>query len=164
MERGLLRLYYADRDGREWNKGVAAEGTFTGSIAAGPLDLPAPPSVQALEPPSPLAARWGDLEALYDRHPALERLGRRFAERIVVRKEMRERAFLEQTATERYQEAIRRLADDLFARSGRTRSGSEHATGSAKSRSGRPSAVDRRRLARPAAERTRERAGLREAQ
>ena len=102
VARGLLRLYYTDRDGREWNKAFTAERGFAGSLAAGLLGVPAPYSIQALEPAVVLAAPWAALEALYDAHPPLERLGRRFAERIAVKKELRERAFLELTPTERY--------------------------------------------------------------
>lgn len=115
VARGLVRLYYADREGRESNKAFAAEGSFTGSLAAGLLGVPAPYSVQALESTAALSAAWADLEALYDRHPALERLGRRIAERIAVKKELRERALLELTATERYQ-AFVRDEPALFAR------------------------------------------------
>ena len=104
---GLLRLYYTDRNGNEWNKAFAVGGGFTGSLASGLLGVPAPFSIQALEPTAVLAARWDTLEALYDRHPALERLGRRVAEQVAVKKEMKERAFLEQTATERYQAFVR---------------------------------------------------------
>ena len=100
---GLLRLYYTDREGREWNKAFAVEDGFTGSLASGLLGVAAPFSIQALEPTVVLAARWDALEALYDRHPALERLGRRVAEQVAVKKEVKERAFLEQTATERYE-------------------------------------------------------------
>lgn len=112
---GLLRLYYTDGEGREWNKTFATEGSFTGSIASGLLGVPAPFSIQALEPTVVLAVRWDALEALYDRHPALERLGRRVAEQIAVKKEMKERAFLEQTPTERYQ-AFASREPDLLAR------------------------------------------------
>jgi CRP-like cAMP-binding protein len=112
---GLLRLYYSDREGREWNKAFTAEGGFAGSLASGLLGVPAPYSIQALELTSVLVATWADLEALYDRHPALERLGRRIAERIAVKKELRERAFLELTPTERY-EAFVHDEPALFAR------------------------------------------------
>ena len=112
---GLLRLYYTDRQGREWNKAFTPEGGFAGSLASGLLGVPAPYSVQAVEPSMVLVAAWADLEALYTRRPALERLGRRLAERIAVKKEMRERAFLEQTPTERWQ-AFARDEPRLVAR------------------------------------------------
>ncbi len=104
---GLLRLYYTDGEGREWNKAFTPEGGFAGSVASGLLGVPAPYAVQALEPSVVLAAGWDTLEALYERHPPLERLGRRLAERIVVKKELRERAFLELNATARYRAFVR---------------------------------------------------------
>lgn len=102
VARGLLRLYYTDADGNEWNKAFTPEGGFAGSIASGLLGIPAPYSIQALEDTVVLAAPWEAMEATYAAHPRLERLGRRFAEQILVKKEMRERAFLELDATERY--------------------------------------------------------------
>ena len=104
---GLLRLYYTDREGREWNKAFTAEGGFAGSVAAGLLGVSASYGVQSLEPTTTLVTTWPALEALYDRHPPLERLGRRLAEQIAVKKELKERAFLERTATERYEAFVR---------------------------------------------------------
>jgi len=104
---GLLRLYYTDREGREWNKAFVRDGGFAGSLAAGLLGVPAPYAIQALEPTVALVAPWRDLEACYDRHPALERLGRRLAEQVAVKKELRERSFLERTPTERYEAFVR---------------------------------------------------------
>jgi CRP-like cAMP-binding protein len=111
---GLLRLYYTDREGREWNKAFIGDGGFAGSIAAGLLGVPAPYSIEALNASVVLSASWDALESLYDAHPALERLGRRIAEQIVVEKELRERAFLELDATERY-EAFLQDKPDLAA-------------------------------------------------
>lgn len=111
---GLLRLYYTDREGREWNKAFIGDGGFAGSIAAGLLGVPAPYSIEALNASVVLSTSWDALESLYDAHPALERLGRRIAEQIVVKKELRERAFLELDATERY-EAFLQDEPDLAA-------------------------------------------------
>ncbi len=110
---GLLRFYYTDREGREWNKTFAAVGSFAGSIASGLLDVPAPFGIQALETSTVLVVPWRALEALYVEHPVLERLGRRIAEQVAVKKELRERAFLELTATERYEALIRDEPDLL---------------------------------------------------
>lgn len=100
---GLLRFYYIDADGRAWNKSFVQEGTFAGALSSYVLGLPAPYAIEALEPTKVLVARWADVEALYDRDPAFERLGRRFAEWLAVRKELRERAFLELDAEARYE-------------------------------------------------------------
>lgn len=107
VAQGLLRLYYLDAKGHEWNKSFIAEGGFAGSVASGLLGLPAPYAIEALEPTDVLVASWDALEALYTQHPALERLGRRLAEQIVIKKELRERAFLELDATARYEAFVR---------------------------------------------------------
>lgn len=100
--RGMLRFYYLDAEGREWNKSFVEEGSFAGALSSYLLALPAPFGIQALEPTRVVAAPWARVEALYDLDPAIERLGRRFAEWLAVRKELRERAFLELDATQRY--------------------------------------------------------------
>ncbi|MGM0701920.1 MAG: Crp/Fnr family transcriptional regulator [Pseudomonadota bacterium] len=99
---GLLRLYYLDREGREHNKSFIQAGGFAGTMSAYAASLPSPFDVQALEPSRVLVAHWCDLEASYDRHPILERLGRRFAEWLLARKVQRERDFLELDAAGRY--------------------------------------------------------------
>ena len=112
---GLLRLYYTDAKGCEWNKAFVPEGGFAGSLAAYAGAGSSPYSIQAIETSTILAAPWSGLAALYDRHPAFERLGRRFAEWLLVRKELRERAFLELDAAGRY-EAFLQEAPELAAR------------------------------------------------
>lgn len=99
---GLLRLYYLDRDGREHNKSFVEAGGLAGTMSTQAADLPSPFDVQALEPGRVLLAHWYDLEAYYDRHPALERLARRFVEWLLARKVQRERDFLELDAAGRY--------------------------------------------------------------
>jgi CRP-like cAMP-binding protein len=111
VARGLLRLYYLDAEGRMWNKSFVQEGRFAGAFSSYLLGLPAPFGIEALEPSAVLAARWADFETLCDRHPIFERLGRKFAEWLLVQKELRERAFLELDATARYQAFLRDQAD-----------------------------------------------------
>ncbi|HEY8942766.1 MAG TPA: Crp/Fnr family transcriptional regulator, partial [Polyangiaceae bacterium] len=100
---GLLRFYYIDGGGRQWNKSFVGGGTFAGALSSYVLGLPARYAIEALEPTQVLVARWVEVDAAYDRHPAIERLGRRFAEWLAVRKELREQAFLELDAAKRYQ-------------------------------------------------------------
>lgn len=103
LHRGLVRLFYLTPEGKAWNKGFIAEGGFAGSLAAlsGP-DESAPYGIQALEPVEALGARTEDFRALYDLDPAFERIGRRLAERVLARKALRERSFLQENATGRY--------------------------------------------------------------
>ncbi len=99
---GLLRFYYADTEGTESNKAFIAEDMFAGPLAASALDLPVLYGVQALEKTTLLAARYTDFVALFETHPVFDRLGRKLAEWLLIRKEVRQRSLLQQNATERY--------------------------------------------------------------
>ena len=99
---GLLRFYYPGPDGQERNKAFVAEGAFAGALASAHLGVPLLYGIEALERSAVLAAPYADLAALMDRDPAFERLGRKLAEMLLVRKERRTRAMLLQSATERY--------------------------------------------------------------
>ena len=115
VARGLLRFYYPSDDGRESNKAFVAENEFAGALASANLGVPLLYGIEALEPSTVLAARYTDFAALMDADPAFERLGRKLAELILARKERRTRAFLLQSATERYQD-LERLHPDLLQR------------------------------------------------
>ncbi len=112
---GLLRFYYPGEDGKESNKAFLTEGTFGGALAAAGLGLPLIYGVEALEETSLLAADLSDLLALYDEHPVFDRFGRKLAEHILMRKEVRMRALLQQTAKERYA-ALRQTEPELVRR------------------------------------------------
>ena len=107
VARGLLRFYYPGADGKEANKAFVREGTFAGALASAHLGVPLLYGIEALEPTTVLVAPYADFAALMDREPVFERLGRRLAEAILVRKERRTRAMLLQTATERYADFVR---------------------------------------------------------
>ena len=111
VSRGLLRFYYPGKGGREANKAFVAEGAFAGALASAQLGVPLLYGIEALEPTTVLAAPYADLAALMDREPAFERLGRKLAEMILVRKERRTRAMLLQSATQRYADFVRDHAD-----------------------------------------------------
>lgn len=104
VHRGLLRFYYVGDDGVESNKAFVAEGEFAAPLAAFQLGLPVTYGVQALEPTAFLAANYTQFVALFDAAPAFDRLGRKLAEHLLVRKERRTRSFLQQDAGERYRD------------------------------------------------------------
>jgi CRP-like cAMP-binding protein len=117
---GLLRYYYADgglpgKDGKDSNKVFLTEGMFSGPVAACPLSLDARCGIQALEPTVALAADAAAFNALYDRHPIFDRLGRKLGEWWLGHKESRARAFQTQDARERYL-SFTRLHGDLAQR------------------------------------------------
>jgi CRP-like cAMP-binding protein len=108
ITKGLVRYFYLTKEGKEFNKAFASENEFVGSLSAMVLDAPCRYSVQALEITDALAIPVRTIRASYDRHPAWERVGRRHAESVAVKKEIREGEFLLDSAETRY----RRLLSD----------------------------------------------------
>lgn len=100
---GLLRFYYLSPDGKESNKAFVAENEFAGPLASAMLGLPLYYGIEALEETTMLVAPLADFTALYHQHAVFERLGRKLAELLLVRKELRTRSLLEQTAYQRYE-------------------------------------------------------------
>lgn len=98
---GLLRFYYLGENGAESNKAFVTDG-FAGPLAASVLDLPIVYGVEALEDSTLLAADFVSFRMLFDEHPVFERFGRKLAELLLTRKELRTRSLLQQSATERY--------------------------------------------------------------
>lgn len=99
---GLIRVYYEGPDGKESNKAFGVEGMLGGPLVASILGLPSYYGIEALEDTELLVAPVTDFTALYDEDPIFDRIGRRMLEQSLIRKEIRERSFLQQTATERY--------------------------------------------------------------
>lgn len=108
---GLLRFYYVDNNGRETNKAFIAENEFAGPLASSALSLPLYYGIQALEPTTLLAASFGDFTALFERHPIFDRPGRKLAERLLIRKELRTRSLLQQSTRDRYRDFVRQHPD-----------------------------------------------------
>ena len=103
---GLLRFYYPDDDGRQSNKAFVAEGEFAGALAAAGLGVPILYGIEALEPTRYLAAPYTRWAALVESDPAFERLGRKLAEHLLMRKELKARSLLLQNAAERYRALV----------------------------------------------------------
>ena len=108
---GLLRFYYPAEDGSEANKAFVAENAFAGALAASALKLPILYGVEALEDTILLTAKLDDFTALFDEHPVFDRLGRKLTELLLVRKELKARSFLQQSAGERYLEFVTKQPD-----------------------------------------------------
>lgn len=104
---GLLRFYYLSNEGVESNKAFVAENTFAGALAALALELPVLYGIQALEPTTYLVAQLQDFVDLYKRDCVFEKLGRKFAEWLLIRKELRTRSLLQQQAKQRYISFVR---------------------------------------------------------
>lgn len=63
--------------------------------------------VQAMENMEVLAISVADIERLYNRYPAIERLGRKIAEQVAIAYEEHLFRLLSSTSTERYEELLR---------------------------------------------------------
>lgn len=96
-------MYYERGDGRDFNKGFISEGGFCGAIEALITEAPTRLNIEALEPSRLLVFPHRHLRSLYDRDPYWERVGRCFAERLLVKKVRKEAALLMDSASERYE-------------------------------------------------------------
>lgn len=115
VTQGLLRFYYGSAEGQyegaESNKAFIAENTFAGPLAASMLDLPVVYGVQALEDTSMLVADYSAFVGLFEEHPVFDRLGRKFAEQLLMRKELRMRSMLQKNAGDRYRDFLEQYPD-----------------------------------------------------
>ena len=102
VNQGLLRFYYLGENGEETNKAFVAENEFAGPLASAALGLPLYFGIQSLEATRMLVAQYADYIQLFDLDLVFERLGRKLIESLLVRKELRTRSLLQQSAKERY--------------------------------------------------------------
>jgi len=99
---GLIRYYYLADDGQEWNKAFIAENMLSASFSTDFLGHASPYGIHALEDTILLISSYTEFEMLYDIHPMIERLGRKFIEFVLISKMKRERSFLQNNAESRY--------------------------------------------------------------
>jgi len=99
---GLIRYYYLADDGKEWNKAFIEENMLSASFSTDFLGHSSPYGIHALEDTVLLISSYSEFEALYDSHPMIERLGRKFIELVLISKMKRERSFLQNNAESRY--------------------------------------------------------------
>ena len=111
LRQGLLREYYADAAGRESTRQFTSAGEFSGSLADLLSAAPAAVSIEALMPSTVVEADWLQLNLLAEQHPSLQKLLRRVAEQLYLRKTQREFEMLSLSATERYRRFAQRHPD-----------------------------------------------------
>ncbi len=107
VEQGVLREFFMDEDGNEFNKSFIASGSVTGSLYDLLSDQASIANIQALTPCTLWVADYQAFSALYDRFPCCQRLGRKIAERLFRLKALREYQFLILSPAERYGELLR---------------------------------------------------------
>ncbi|GAB3330026.1 Crp/Fnr family transcriptional regulator [Larkinella ripae] len=102
VQSGVIRGFYRDQQGTEYNKhffvAPSIAGGYTSLITGRPNQI----IQQALTDCELLQANYQTFTALYDTHPDLERVGRRFAERYFVEKERKEIEIVLLDAESRY--------------------------------------------------------------
>jgi CRP-like cAMP-binding protein len=108
--RGVFRLYYTRRDGKEVNKSFVAEDDFLASIQASIARQPSRLAIESLTDATILSAPYEVVAAFYERDMFWQRLGRLLAERLVVKKLEREASLLMDTAAVRYDTFLREHA------------------------------------------------------
>lgn len=106
--KGLLRFYYINEEGAEANKAFIAENEFACPVASAILKLPIFYGIQAIEPTVLLSAKYKDFIELCDENPIYERIGRKLNESLLIHKELRARSLLQNDATERYLEFVKK--------------------------------------------------------
>jgi CRP-like cAMP-binding protein len=101
--KGLTRSYFIDQDGKEFNKIFLAENDIASAYVELLNNIPSRLNIEALEDTSCMVTKFKDIQALYQRHPCWNQLGRIIAENFFVLKEKREYEFLLLDAEKRYQ-------------------------------------------------------------
>ncbi|MGJ7497103.1 Crp/Fnr family transcriptional regulator [Variovorax sp. RT4R15] len=107
VERGLLRLYYIDRDGREANKNFHAEDAFLWPVTEWLRRAPAAFFMAALEPSRVWCLPFAALDAAAAPLPSWTALQLRALSGLLEDKMRREQNFLQCTARERYEALLR---------------------------------------------------------
>lgn len=104
---GILRLYYINNIGEEFNKSFCVEGDFVASYSALLQNKESRLSVQALENTSLLEIAYSKYVELLKNHPSWQVLGRILAENLFIKKEQKESQFLLDSAETRYLEFLK---------------------------------------------------------
>ncbi len=103
LTEGIIRAFYRNDDGQEYNKHFFIPPCFIGGYASLITGQTNQINQQALTTCSILEANYSGLVQLYDKYPDLERFARMLAERFFVQKEQREIELVLLNANERYE-------------------------------------------------------------
>lgn len=109
--KGIFRLFYADRNGKEHIKSFRRDGELLGAYAEMLMGIPSRTYIQAMEPSRVVLISKQDFEPFYERHACWLTLGRLAAEKHFLAKEQREFEFLQLDVIERYQKFCEHFGD-----------------------------------------------------
>ncbi len=99
---GILRLYYATEDGKEFNKSFCGEGDFVGAYSALLENRESRLTIQALTDTTLLLISYNGYVKLLEHHTCWQTLSRKLAEKLFIKKEQKESQFLIDSAEQRY--------------------------------------------------------------
>lgn len=102
VQKGIVRAFYRNIEGIEYNKHFFIENGIIGGYASLITKLPNKINQQALADCTLLVANYDDLTRLFDEYQDLERMARRMAELYFVDKEQREIEIVLLDADKRY--------------------------------------------------------------
>jgi len=103
---GIGRYFYNDKEGKERNKSLVRRGGAFSSISTLIEGNPSPFYAQAITPCTTAAIKYDDLIALSEHRGQWSAFVRKIFERLVLKKEKREAAFLLLSAQERYEQFL----------------------------------------------------------
>lgn len=102
---GYMRLFYL-KDGEEITKDFNFEHSFCGSYASFSMQQPSRFHIVAMEPVQLSLMGREDLYRLFEKYPAMQKMGRLSMEYMFIRKELREASFLLDGAEQRYRDLL----------------------------------------------------------
>jgi CRP-like cAMP-binding protein len=108
---GLLRMFYARSDGKEFIKGFVRPPDFVAALESLLTGAPSRLAIQCLEPTRLYVLDYEVARAFYDRSAYWQRFGRLLVERLYVKKARREAALLMDSAAARYEAFLREHPD-----------------------------------------------------
>jgi CRP-like cAMP-binding protein len=101
--KGLFRLYYTDKNGKEQIKAFRKDHELVGAYAEMLLKIPSRTFVQAMESSKVILMKSEDFFPFYEKHSCWQTLGRIVAEKHFLVKEQREFEFLQLDVLQRYE-------------------------------------------------------------
>jgi CRP-like cAMP-binding protein len=115
IREGILRYHVTLADGEDATKDFSFAGTFAVSFGSASMGCPAEVAISAVVDTELRVWPYETLLALYESGPEWQRLGRRVAELLYVRKERRELSFLLEDAETRYRRLHEQLGQGIHA-------------------------------------------------
>ena len=106
IEDGIVRYFALTAEGSDSTKDFSLQGSFTLSFGSAALARPAEVAIEAVVRTTLLVWPYQVLLDLYDTDIEWQKVGRRVAEFLYVRKEQRELSFLQEDAEARYRKML----------------------------------------------------------